>query len=163
VAHGRLVVTGLRRARSWLSVALPGQAIVWTAVMMPLFLSVIGLAIDGGVVFKAERQLQNVADGAARAGAMQLDQQTYRASSGATLQLDADKAKQVAAQYLSSQAPTVNGQVTADPQQVVVQVKEQVATSFIRIVGIDSVQISAVAPARIRSGITQENGGPPAP
>lgn len=150
-----------RRFRAWLSVCQSGQAIVWTAVMMPLFLSVIGLAIDGGVVFKAERQLQNVADGAARAGAMQVDQQVYRSTSGATLQLDPNKAKQVAAQYLASQAPDVSGQVTADPQQVIVQVKQQVATSFIRIVGIDSVQIGAIAPARIRSGIQQENGGAP--
>jgi len=150
-----------RAVAVWLSLDVPGQAIVWAAVMMPLFLSVIGLAIDGGVVFKAERELQNVADGAARAGAMQVDQQAYRASSGQMLQLDADKAKQVAAQYVASQAPGVSGQVSADQQQVVVQVKEQVATSFIRIVGIDSVQIGAVAPARIRFGIQQENGGAP--
>jgi uncharacterized membrane protein len=154
-------VSPLRRLARALSTRLPGQAVVWAAVMMPLFLSAVGLAIDGGVVFKAERQLQNVADGAARAGAMQIDQQTYRATSGATLQLDADKARQTAAQYLSAQASNVSGQVTADPQQVVVQVKEQVPTSFIRIVGIDSVQISAVAPARLRSGIQQENGGTP--
>lgn len=153
----------LRALPRWLSVRHSGQAIVWAAVMMPLFLSVIGLAIDGGVVFKAERQLQNVADGAARAGAMQIDQPTYRATSGATLQLDADKAKQVATQYVASQAPTVTGQVTADQQQVVVQVKEDVPTSFIRIVGIDSVQIGAVAPARIRFGIQQESGGAPTP
>ncbi len=152
-----------KRLGAWLSASQTGQAIVWAAVMMPLFLSVIGLAIDGGIVFKSERQLQNVADGAARAGAMQIDQQTYRATSGATLQLDADKAKQVAAQYVASQAPAARGSVTADPQQVTVQVQEQVPTSFIQIVGIDSVKISAVAPARVRFGITQGNGGPAGP
>gem|GEM_PF-5201525 len=51
-----------------------GQLVVWTAVMLPLFLSVIGLAADGGIAFGARRELQNVADSAARAGAMQVDQ-----------------------------------------------------------------------------------------
>ncbi|MDE3075991.1 MAG: pilus assembly protein, partial [Chloroflexota bacterium] len=60
----------------------PGQALIWTAVMMPLFLSMIGLTIDGGQVFDGRRQLQNLADAAARAGATQIDQQAYRASSG---------------------------------------------------------------------------------
>ena len=149
---------GLRR---FLNLRLSGQAIVWAAVMMPLFLSVIGLAIDGGVAFKAQRQLQNVADGAARAGAMQIDQPAYRASGGTALQLDPDKAKQVAAAYVSGQSTDVSGQVTADPQQVIVSLKQQVPTTFIQIVGINSMQIEAVAPARIRAGITQENGGTP--
>ncbi len=38
-----------RGLAAWLSVKVSGQAIVWPAVMMPLFLSVVGLAIDGGV------------------------------------------------------------------------------------------------------------------
>ena len=55
-----------------------GQAIVWAAVMLPLFLAVVGLAIDGGVVFAARRELQNVADAGARPGAMQVDHGAYR-------------------------------------------------------------------------------------
>ena len=58
----------------WLCRGEAGQALVWTAVMLPLFLSVIGLAIDAGTIFDARRELQNVADSAARAGAMQIDQ-----------------------------------------------------------------------------------------
>ena len=137
----------------------PGVALVWVALMMPMFLSIIGLALDGGLVFRAQRQLQNDADGAARAGAMQIDQQLYRQSNGATVALDVNRAQQVAADYVRTQAPSVTGHVAADPQQVVVQLKEQVNTSFLRIVGINAVPIAAVAPARIRYGITQANGG----
>ncbi|HLG72493.1 MAG TPA: Tad domain-containing protein [Chloroflexota bacterium] len=147
--------------RRWLTGGLPGQAVVWAAVMMPMFLAVVGLAIDGGVAMKAQRQLQSVADGAARAGAMQIDQKAYRASSGGALQLDPAKAKQAAAQYVSAQAPDVSGDVTADPQQVVVSLKQQIPTTFIQIVGIDHMEVDAVAPARIRFGIQQEVGGPP--
>jgi len=112
-----------------------GQAVVWVAVMLPLFLSVVGLAADGGIVFSARRELQNVADSAARAGAMQVDQQVYRASSGATVVLDLAGARQVAAQYVASQGPEMVAAIAADSRQVVVQVGREVPTSFLRLVG----------------------------
>jgi len=134
-----------------------GQAIVWVAVMMPFFLSVVGLAIDGGIVFSARRELQNVADSAARAGAMQIDQRVYRDSSGATVVLDASAARQVAAEYLASQGSGPAATITAEPQRVVVQVSREVPTGFLRLVGIDTVRISAVALADVRFGINQAN------
>ena len=143
---------------SFLARRLRGTALVWVAVMMPLFCAIVGLAIDGGLVFKEQRQLQDTADAAARVGAMQLDQQVYRQSNGATVALDPSQARQVAAQYVAAQAPGVTGQVAADTRQVVVALHEQVPTGFLRIVGIDNVPIKAVAPARLRSGITQANG-----
>lgn len=134
-----------------------GQAIVWVAVMMPFFLSVVGLAIDGGIVFSARRELQNVADSAARAGAMQIDQRVYRDSSGATVALDASAARQVAAEYLASQAPGLAATITAEPQRTVVQVSREVPTGFLRLVGIDTVRINATALADVRYGIDQAN------
>src|SRR5512146_2914463 len=98
-----------------------GQVILWTAVMLPLFLSVVGLAADGGIVFSARRELQNVADSAARAGAMQVDQRVYRESSGATVVLDQAVARGVAARYVSSQGMGLVATIGAEPQQVVVQ------------------------------------------
>src|SRR6185312_17093596 len=59
-----------------------GQAVVWVAAMLPFFLAILGLAIDGGVVWDAERQLQATADGAARAGAEAVDTSAYYASNG---------------------------------------------------------------------------------
>jgi uncharacterized membrane protein len=50
------------------------QALIWFTLMLPLFVSMAGLAIDGGVLLASRRQLQSVADGAARAGATRLDQ-----------------------------------------------------------------------------------------
>lgn len=136
-----------------------GQAIVWAAVMLPLFLSILGLAIDGGVVFDARRGLQNVADGAARAGAMQLDEQTYRASSGQTIVLDPGSAQQVAAAYIGSQGSGMTATVTADSQHVIVTANRSVPTSFIRIVGITTVLVSATATAEVQHGINQGTTG----
>lgn len=130
-----------------------GQVITWVAVMLPLFLSVIGLAIDGAIVFSQRRELQNVADSAARAGAMQIDQHAYRDSSGASLVLDVGAARQVAGEYLASQAPGVGATIDAEPGRVVVQVHQEVATSFLTLVGINTVEISAIAIAEVRHGI----------
>ena len=106
------------RASRWLSLEDAGQAIVWVAVMLPLFLSIVGLAIDGGIVFSARRELQNVADGAARAGAMQIDERAYRESAGQRLVLDTDGARQAAGAYVARQHGSVSAEVMAAPDMV---------------------------------------------
>ena len=80
VAGGR---RPMKPGPSWTARLARGSAVVWVAVTLPLFVSLVGLAIDGGVVFDARRELQSVADGAARAGAMQLDETAYRTTAGA--------------------------------------------------------------------------------
>lgn len=130
-----------------------GQVIVWAAVMLPLLLSVVGLTIDAGVVFGARRELQNVADAAARAGAMQVDQQVYRESSGTNVVLDTGAARQVAAEYAARQGPQLSASIAAEPQQVMVQVSRDIPTSFLRVVGITTVRASATASANVRYGI----------
>ncbi len=134
-----------------------GQALVWVAVMLPLFLAVIGLSIDAGMIFDARRELQNVADAAARAGAMQIDQNAYRASSGATVVLDPAAARQAAMQEVGGQGAGMTVAVDVAPQRVVVQVSRNVRTSFLRLVGIGTVRISATAPAAPRYGIQGAN------
>ena len=132
-----------------------GAAMVWLAVMLPFFLSIVGLAVDGGAIFKARRDLQDVADSAARAAAMQIDQNVYRASSGSTIVIDPSAARAVAGDYLG-QVQDLNAQVNASQQEVTVQVQRQVPTAFLRIVHIDSAQIGATAVALPRHGIQQE-------
>jgi len=130
-----------------------GQAIVWTAVMLPLLLSVVGLAIDAGIVFSARRELQNVADSAARAGAMQVDERSYRSSSGASVVLDQAAARELAAEYAASQGRGMVATVGVEPQRVVVSVSREVPTSFLRLAGINSVRVNAIAPAELRFGV----------
>ena len=130
-----------------------GQAIVWTAVMLPLLLSVVGLAADGGLVFNARLRLQHVADGAARAGATQVDEGAYRASGGAAVVLDAARARRIASEYLTQSGIELAGTVDADGRRVVVRVTQEAATGFLRLAGIESVRISATAPAELRAGV----------
>ena len=146
----------LQRVRRW-QAAQAGQAIVWTAVMLPLFLSVVGLAIDAGILFSARRELQNVADSAARAGAMQVDVRAYRESSGANVVLDQAAARDAAAEYVAQQGKRMAATVAAEPQRVVVSVSRDVPTSFLRLVGITTVRVSATTPAEVRYGIERAN------
>jgi uncharacterized membrane protein len=135
-----------------------GQVLVWTAVMLPLFLAIVGLALDGGLVFAARREAQNAADAAARAGAMQIDERVYRESGGTRVVLDAARARAVAADYLANAGTGFTGSVAAEPEGLVVQVSRMVPTSFIRLVGIGQVRISASTTGEPRYGI--ERSGP---
>lgn len=135
-----------------------GQAIVWTAVMLPLFLGIVGLAADGGLVFSARRELQNVADSAARAGAQQIDVRAYRESRGRTVVLDEPAAHRVAAEAAASQGTSRDIRIEVEPSRVQVGLSRDAPTSFLRLVGIDSVRVTAAATAEVRHGI--ERGEP---
>lgn len=141
-----------RRARRWLA-GEAGQALVWAAVTLPLlFIPMVGLVIDGGIVLNARRDLQNVADAAARTGAMRVDVGTYRASAGTVLVLDQPEARRTASAYLAAQRE-VSGTVRTDARRVVVEVSRDVPMAFLRIVGLRSVRIGAAAPAEARVGV----------
>jgi Flp pilus assembly protein TadG len=147
----------LTRVTDLVRTAQPGQAIVWTAVMLPLFLTTVGLAADGGLVFAARRELQNVADSTARAGAQQIDVRAYRESRGRSVALDEAAARRVAIDY-ASQGADLDVRVDVETQRVRVQVSRDTPTSFTRLVGIETVRVTASATAEVRHGI--ERGEP---
>src|ERR1700724_2650522 len=93
---GRRAMIGRRTA---------AQALVWFTLALPLFVSIAGLAIDGGVLLASRRQLQSVADGAARAGATRLDLDRLRGSGGTDVQLNQALAREAASSYLHERLP----------------------------------------------------------
>ncbi len=129
-----------------------GQALLMVAVMMPLLLSVIGLAIDGGLVLGARRELQNTADAAARAGAMQIDEERYRASGSTQLVLDRALARRSADGYLAGQDVQLD-ELEIGTRRVTVSVSQEVSLSFLTVVGFDVVRIRATAQGEVRYGI----------
>ncbi|MDR7551261.1 MAG: pilus assembly protein TadG-related protein [Armatimonadota bacterium] len=127
-----------------------GQAIVLVAILMAGLVAAVGLVTDGGLVFSQRRDLQNVADAAALAGAMQLDEGVYRAS-GEVLP-DEGAARQAAVQYLEAEGG-LSYSVVVGPTRVEVSVSRQASTGFLRVVGINGVEISANASAEPRHGV----------
>jgi len=56
--------------------------------LVPFMFGLAGLALDGGQMLVTQRQIQGVAEGAARAGAEQLDQNATRDNPTAPAPLD---------------------------------------------------------------------------
>ena len=129
-----------------------GQVLVLVALLLVGLVAVAGLVTDGAVVFTQRRDLQNIADGAALAGAMQIDEDAYRSSGGASVVLDQGAAYQAAVTYLQGEGDS-NYSVRASTTGVDVQVSHRAATAFLRVIGIDGVTISAHARAEPEYGI----------
>ena len=128
-----------------------GQVLVAVALLLVGVVALVGLTVDGGVVFAQRRDLQGLADAAALAGAMQIDEEAYRAGLG--VGLDPEAAYDAAVGYLSGR--DVEYVVTADMDQVAVTLARPAETTFLRILGIEAVSISAEGTAEPRYGIAE--------
>jgi Putative Flp pilus-assembly TadE/G-like len=132
-----------------------GQVIVWAAVMVPLlFLPIVGLMIDAGILFDAKRDLQNVADGAARVGAMELDERYLRGldpdarNPTGYVRLDPGAARDQAQAYLRRiDVGGISMDIDAQTDHIEVVVHHTVRTSFLRLVRINSLTIHATGRA----------------
>ncbi len=128
------------------------QAVVWLAAMLPFLLSIVGVALDGALLLSARRDLQDVADAAARAGAAQVDLDQLRADSRVVLRPEA--ARQAAYAYAVYQG-VVPEQISADAGHVEVRVGRTVPTSFLRVLRITSMPVEARSAARARAGVAR--------
>jgi Flp pilus assembly protein TadG len=135
-----------------------GQVLVLAVVFALGLLVLLGLVTDGGLVFAARRDLQRTADAAARAGAAQLDQAAYRASGGATAQLDPRQATTAAHRYLRAAGFASRADVSADPASVTVTVATSMRPPVLGTVGVGPVRLAARALARPRTGTLQPQG-----
>jgi Flp pilus assembly protein TadG len=143
------------------------QALLWLVMVVPLFVSMAGLAIDGGALLDSRRELQSIADGAARAGATRLDVTRLRASDGVDVELDRQRATQAAKNYVDQSLDGTPHSWDAPPQarievvarQVNVVLRARVQTAFLRIVFINTVPVEATASADLEFGIHNGAGG----
>lgn len=128
---------------------------LFAVVLLPVLLGLTGLVADGGEVLVARRQLQGLAEGAAHAGAAQLDVTVARANPDRPAPLDPRAAELAAAQYIAIQEPGLSAAVRADAQQVVVHITSRpIPMTFLRLAGIMQVQVAADATAEPRTGVT---------
>jgi Flp pilus assembly protein TadG len=137
------------------------QVLVFLTTMLPLFLAVVGLALDSGHLFAERTNLQAIADASARAGAVRLDTaRIYQDGTGEVV-LDPGEAADAARAYAvyHGMSPE-SAEITADDHAVNVQLHEDVPTVFVRVVRIDTVTIRAFSTAHARYGVDSPlNGG----
>jgi uncharacterized membrane protein len=126
------------------------------AVMLLGLLAMMALVIDGGLLFVERRDLQAAADGAARAGAMAIDQDLLR-ETGA-VRLDPAVARTATERYL--EAAGVGGTVRIDANRLSVSVhlEQERPTLMMGLLGLRTVDVTAHAVARPRVGIEEAGG-----
>ncbi|MFC6019985.1 pilus assembly protein TadG-related protein [Plantactinospora solaniradicis] len=129
-----------------------GQITPWTIVGVVIVLVLAGLVLDLGLGMSDKVRLLDVAQGAARAGAREIDLATYRATGTVQLQ----PAQAAAAARTFAQQANVEGQVTASASAttVTVTITGIRQTQLLHIVGITGLAVSATATATPLTGVT---------
>lgn len=123
-----------------------GQAAPLVAVTLLGLIAVTALVVDGGVLFAARRNLQSLADGAARAGAMEVDERALR-QGAIVVRLEPEAARAAALDYLASSGFTGDAQVVADHRSVRVRLSEARPPLLLTITGVRNNEIQAEAEA----------------
>jgi len=131
-----------------------GQASVLLVGIVLLGLAFAGLAVDGTRLFTARRDLHNVADSAALAGASAIDEARFRASDGADVELDPPAARRaVDAVLRDSNLPSdTRVEVDVDAIRVEVRLARPVDLTFLRVLGARDQTIGAHATASPNTG-----------
>ena len=135
-----------------------GQILVLTVVVALALLAILGLVADGGLILARHRELQGIADAAARAGAAQLDEASYRASNGRTATLNPAQAQAAAGRYLRTVRFSGQAKLAAAANQVTIELSEVVRPIVVGSVGIGPIRLAVHAVARPRTGIAQAQG-----
>jgi hypothetical protein len=131
-----------------------GQASIVLIGALLIGLAFAGLAIDGARLFTARRDLQNVADSAALAGASAIDEGHFRQTGGSEVRLDPVGARRAVDRVLGASGlpPATEVDVAVEPDRVVVHIDRPVGMTFLRIVGRSAETIGATARAGPQTG-----------
>jgi uncharacterized membrane protein len=131
-----------------------GQASALLAGALLIGLLVVGLAVDGARLFTARRDLQNVADSAALAGASAIDESVYRASGGARVALDPVAAREAVAEVVRASSLPLDADVSVDvtATRVRVRITRTVGLRLLGLLGAHAERIGAHASAAPRTG-----------
>ena len=133
-----------------------GAVLPLVAVTLVGLLALTALVVDGGVLFSARRNLQGLADSAARAGAMAVDLNSLRSTDH--VKLDPAQAEQAARAYLQTAGFGGSMTVRADTLAVTVDLAQARPTVMMGLLGIRIVTTEAHAVARPRAGIERAEG-----
>jgi Flp pilus assembly protein TadG len=124
-----------------------GSVLITALLLTAALMMVLAAAVDIGRAFIVRRDLVSVADGAALAGAQQLNLQAVHEGE---LVLDPAQAQSAALAAVSGE-PNIRAQAQATPQQVEVRVSRRFPTILLRLVGVTDLTVSAQANATPRA------------
>lgn len=128
-----------------------GIATTFAAGIAVGLIAVIALVGDGGRLLSSRRQAGDVASGAARAAAQEIDVVAFRQTGEVVL--DAAAAEDAAQAYLDALAAGGSASVAGDV--VTVTVSRQVDLPLLGLIGVGSRTVAATRQARAAAGIDQ--------
>jgi Flp pilus assembly protein TadG len=126
----------VKRSRSRASHS--GQVLLIFALALPALLGMMGLAVDGAIIYGQRRQMQSSADLAALSGALDLPTNSSAAVTAAN---------SFAAQNGYTSGVTSVAPYGGNPARIQVSITRNVNTNFMRILGVNSVTVTARAVA----------------
>lgn len=129
-----------------------GQTTILVVGLAIVVFAVAGLAVDGTRAFLFRRTLQNVADSSVLAAAGDISQARYYASGGRVVQLDPTQAHETAAQWLSRRESGLQVSIHTDQNGVSVIARGALHSTFLALIGIDSIPVEVNAAARPLAG-----------
>jgi hypothetical protein len=121
-----------------------GMVTIWTVVVVVACISTVGLVLDGGTVLRAHSSAFDLASGAGRAAAQQLDQDELARG---LVAIDPIQAQAAASRYLAGHHAI--GTVTVDGSDVTVTVHQTVRLQILRPASVtvtSTATVSAVEP-----------------
>ncbi len=118
----------------------PGKTLVMFALLLPLLLGMVGLAIDSGLLLATYRQTQNAADTAALAAAMDLIQGRSAATATTTATNYVQTYNNMSSATITVNNPPVSGPHTGSSAYVEAIVSYPYKTSFIQLLGVNQNQ-----------------------
>lgn len=130
-----------------------GSTAITIAILMPLIVGGFGLGVEVSMWYFTQRKLQNAADVAAYAGAVQLRKEKNLAAIDGAAELAALKTGfKASIGSITTQWPAVSGAYAGNPNAVEIAVAENVPRSFSSIFGSDAVAMSGRAVALLQQG-----------
>jgi hypothetical protein len=121
-----------------------GIVTIWTVVVAGACLLMVGLVLDGGTILRARSSAYDLAGGAARVGAQELDEQ---ALAEGRVVVDHDAAREAALAWLAER--DAGGSVAVDGTEVTVSVRRQVDFQVLKVA---SVEVEETATVEARRG-----------
>jgi hypothetical protein len=129
------------------------QGTIWFALVVMALVLMIGVLVDGGLLFATYRRAALLADSAAGAGAGVLDPAALRADPSGPPRLDPARARTVAAAYVTRHQPDAIPSIEATPDRIVVRVTLSVPVIIVHAFGQDVRQVVAQSDAYPVSGL----------
>jgi uncharacterized membrane protein len=121
-----------------------GSVLITGLLLSLALLMIIGTAVDVGHAFIVRRELVSVADDAALTGSQAIDQNALHAG---TLKLNPEQARSAALRAAVTQ-PGQRATATATTASISVEIRRRFPTVLLRLVGLDSLSVSAHATAQ---------------